>query len=623
MSRIFSFFFVLLMLMSPGRVAAEVEYVELQSRFTKLHETFTVKDNLAVERISEIEIKALTDEAAQRLKRKSFSHSTSIEKFKVLEAYTLKADGRRIEVPKNNFQVTVNKGNNGNQAIFSDRTSVTIVFPDLEKGDSIYMKVKKSETEPMFPGNFSISGYFWSQMAYDDVSVTFDLPESIAFKSQFRKMAKEQEIKNGRKIIRLHYRNSKPIKINREDFGVWDASQEAGYALSTFMNYQSIAKAYAARALPKAVPNKRVRSLAGKIIGNEKVKRKQARRIYDWVATNISYAGNCIGVGAVVPHDTDFILENRMGDCKDHATLLEALYSAAGIQSTQALINAGSSYRLPDVPTVSAVNHVINYIPEWDQFVDSTASAMPFDRIPQGISDKPVILIQNYVAGKRTPANQPGDDFQEIRSAMKIQSDGSVTGNIHLQLKGQPAIEARRGWRHATQQQEDEWLKRIFSSQNHIGSAAITKDDPTPLRSDYSYSVEFERPDFIRPKGTGAFYAAPLLNASLSLYTMVNYPREEIEGYKVRCSNGRSVERLSYELPDGMKILAKPDDLEIAENHIRFKATYMLDKNRLEVFREIIDETPGNTCSADLINRQRKTLMKITENLQSQVIYQH
>ena len=107
------------------------------------------------------------------------------------------------------------------------------------------------------------------------------------------------------------------------------------------------------------------------------------------------------------------------------------------------------------------------------------------------------------------------------------------------------------------------------------------------------------------------------------LYDGFNSREVIIEGYDVVCGNGTSIERLIYEFPDGMKILAKPDNFEIRENHIHFKATYELNKNGLKVIREVNDKTPGNTCSAELINLQRETLMKISENLKVQVIYQH
>lgn len=603
--------------------ANDKEYVELQSRFTRYYVNYVVNNDFTVEKISEFEIMALSKKSAENLKERQFSHSTSIEKFEILEAYTIKADGTRIDVPKGNYQITVNKGNDDTGAIFSDRTQVTIVFPDLEKNDSVYMKLKNIETEPMFANNFSTSQYFWSQVAYDDVRIGFDLPKGVIFKHKVRGMKEEIIIKNGRKLINLSYKNMRPVKIKRNDFSVWDESKEVGYALSTFMDYESIARAYASRALPKSIPTDRIKNLVKKIISNEKDKKQRARLLYDWVSTNISYAGNCIGVGAVVPHDTNFILDNRMGDCKDHATLLEAFYRTVGIKSTQALINSGSSYTLPEIPLVTSVNHVINYIPEWDKFIDSTNPAMPFDRLAFSLSDKPVLLVANFKSGQKTPPTQIGDNHQEVKSTMKIQSDGSVVGDIYLSLKGQPAIEARGSWRHVTQEQEEQWLERIFSSKNKIGSATLMKDDPTPLLPEFNYSFKFNRPEFILAKGTGGFYIDPLVRTPLSVYEFLHYPKEEIEGYDVTCGSGYSVERLVYEFPESMRILAKPEDFEISENNIYFKATYELEDNKLNVVREINDKTPGNVCSSESMNKQRQTLMKISDNMKSQVIYQH
>jgi hypothetical protein len=603
--------------------ASDIEYVELESRSTKVYIDYVVNDDFTVERISEFQIKVLSEKAAKNFKKKRFSHSTSIEKFEVLEAYTIKADGSRIDVPKDNYQVTVNKGNGDNGPVFSDRTTVTIVFPELEKNDSIYMKVKNFETEPMFPKNFSASRYFWSQRAYDDVKICFDLPQNLIFKHQVRGMTEKTKIENGRKLIELAYKSEKPVKVKRDNFSVWDKSKEAGYALSTFMDYESIARAYGERALPKSVATDRVKKLVKKIIGDETDKKQQARLLYDWVATNISYAGNCIGVGAVVPHDTDFILDNRMGDCKDHATLLEAFYNVVGIESTQALINSGNRYSLPEIPMVSSVNHVINYIPEWNKFVDATNPSMPFDRLALRLSDKPVILADQFEPGKKTPATQIGDNRQEVVSTMKIQPDGSVVGDIHVKMKGQSAIDMRAMLRHATQEQVDQWIEKTFSSQNKIGSASMKKDDPIPLLSEFNYSIEFNKPEFILPKGAGGFYVGPLIDTSMSLYYFLDHAREEIKGYSIACHNGYSIERLVYEFPENMNILAKPDNFEISENHIHYKDTYELEGNKLKVVREIDDKTPGNVCSAEAINQQRLTLMKISENIQAQVIYKH
>jgi hypothetical protein len=328
-------------------------------------------------------------------------------------------------------------------------------------------------------------------------------------------------------------------------------------------------------------------------------------------------------VGAVVPHDTDFILDNKMGDCKDHATLLQALYTVVGIESVQALVNSGSRYTLPNIPMVSSVNHVMTYLPQWDKFVDSTSDNMPFDLLSFSVSDKPVLLVENYQDKMKTPPSQPGINRQEVNSILKVQSDGSVTGTLEVRLKGIPAARTRSSWRHLSEKREKEWIEDIFSSQNKIGSGTMKKDDPVPLLSEFNYTFEFNKPELLLSKGAGGLYIAPVMSTPAGIYSYINYSNQEINGHDMTCDNGYSQESLSYEFPKGMKIFAKPDNFEINENYIEFKATYELEDNKLRVAREFTDKTPGNVCSAELINAQRQTLMKITENLNSQVVYQH
>lgn len=623
MEKYMKYLFISLLFISTLLQAEEKEYVELHSKTTKMKVEYKLNDDFTVQRIREVETQALTEKMAKRMKKLRLSHSTSIEKLDVLEAYTRKANGKKIIVPKDNYQVTINKGKGSAAAIFSDRTSVTIVFPDLEKNDSIYYRVKRTETQSMFPGHFSASAYYYSQSAHDDVKVRFDLPEGLKFKYEVRKMKESSSIQNGRHIIELSYQSKKPIKSNRKDFSVWDESKEAGYAISTFPDYKSIAQAYADRALPKTVPTSRIKKLAKEILDGEDDKREQARKLYEWVATNISYAGNCIGVGAVVPHETDFILDNRMGDCKDHATLLEALYRSVGIESTQALINSSSVYQLPNIPLVTSVNHVISYLPEWDQYIDSTNPSMPFDRLAYVLQDKPVILVDGETPIKRTPPMKPEDTYHKLISTVKIQPDGSVKGKAQITLKGQPAVDSRNGWRNITEKREKEWLENTFSSRNKTGFATMTKDDPKPMLAEFNYGFEFTRPEFIPAKGTGGFYVGPLVPAPMGVYAYLNYSKDEIKGYDVSCGNGSAFEKLIYEFPEKMKILAKPEDFKIEENHFKYSASYVLKGNKLTVIREIKDKTPANICSADMINKQRQTLVKITDTLQSQVIYQH
>lgn len=163
----------------------------------------------------------------------------------------------------------------------------------------------------------------------------------------------------------------------------------------------------------------------------------------------------------------------------------------------------------------------------------------------------------------------------------------------------------------------------MFSSQAKIGSGSIKKDDPKPLLSEFSYSFEFNRPEFILSEGAGGFYVVPIAYSPFPVYSFLDYSNEEIQGHDIACDNGYSFERLEYEFPENIRILATPDDFSIAENYLTYKASYNLEGNRLSVMREVKDETPGNVCKPALINAQRETIIKIAKNLKSQVVYQY
>lgn len=600
-----------------------VEYTELHTITDSLHIDYVVNEDFSVVTTSSVAIRALNERAARNLKTQRFSHSTSIEKMEILEAYTQKKSGEKIPVSLDSYQININKGNEGGGPAFSDRTSVTIIFPDVAPHDTIVYRIRETETEPMFPGYFALYQSFYDQYAYEDVQITLNTPENMRYRLQVREMTEKTELDQGRKIVRMSYSHPKPVKSEREDFSVWSFEDAPGFAASSFDSYEAIAKSYGQRATPKAKPTQRIVELAESIVGKKEDPKKKAQLLYEWVAREITYAGNCIGVGAVVPRDTDFVLDHKMGDCKDHATLLQALLQAQDIESTQALINTGSIYRLPEVPMVSSVNHVINYFPQWDQFVDATDDSMPFDTLGFNHADKPVLLVDGYRKDMRTPKTQPEENSARISTEISLGKDGAASGKVDVDLKGQSAISGRANWRHVTAQQEADYLEEQFSTQNTKGFGKMIKDDPEPLRSTYKYSLEFKRPEFILAKGAGAFGIYPPSSVETAIYHYLDYGNEEMGNYEVACGNGSVAEDYRFQFPEGIRVLAIPDDFEIHDHHIHYQARYKLEGQTLSVTRSFSDASPGNICSTALINQQRQVLKQISENMEMQVVYQH
>lgn len=610
----------LLQLLS-GIHAATAAQPDLQVHFGYYHASFVVDAEGTATETHAWSKTILKESALDASKRASASYSTSAQQLDVVAAYTVKADGRRIDVPKDNYQLEVSRGKGADSPVYSDWSTLTVVFPDVAVGDSVAFSYRIRHTEAMFPGQFSSAQLFYKHVAYDDIRVVFDYPETMPARHEVRGMSETLTQQGGRKIVEWRWANPSPVKSERRDYSVFDAEKEVGYAFSTFPDHAAIAAAYGVRALPKARPTERVAALAAGIVAGKSGKREKARALYEWVAGNITYAGNCIGIGAVVPRDLNFVLDNKMGDCKDHATLLQAMLEAVGIKSTQALVNAGTAYRLQRIPVAFSVNHVINYLPEFDLFVDSTSDSTPFGMLPFSVQGKPVLLVDGHRDGLKTPVTPWSRNRQQINSTLKVAADGSLSGRVEVVQAGRDAVQSREWARKLDKDVEDDLIKNIFRNQGVIGSGSFSKDDPAALVDNYRYGASFTAEKFVKPQGAGSFYIVPPLNLAGNILQVGQGGVEAEAEVDVSCTGMTLVEDYVIELPKTMKILSIPQNLKAANEWAAYQASYRRKGNTLVVHRQLEDRTPGNVCPPAMMQSMKKLAEQIVDNAKEQVLY--
>jgi len=608
---------------TPIVFAAPGDPVDLSKRFVRYYTTYLLNaDGSAVE-TQETAIKILKQKAVENTKQGSVTYSTSVQRAEVLEAYTLKPDGRRLDAPKSNYQMDINKGRDADAPAFSDRTTLTVIFPDVAVDDVVVFKYRLTETEPMFQGHFSDVERFSRERAYDDVKIHVEAPSSLWMQHAVTDFTETvNEARDGRKVLEWTWKNPNPVQGRRKDWSAYDPDKEPGFAISTFRNYGEIAEAYGQRARPKAVATERVRKLADEITKDAKTPKEQARALYEWVATNIDYAGNCVGTGAVVPRDQAFVLDNKMGDCKDHATLLQALLSARGIASTQALVNSGSTYQLPKVPVLSMVNHVILYVPSLDLYLDSTSATTPFGMTPMGDADKPVLLVDGYKEGVRTPPILAEANRLHARTEVTVKPDGAVAGTVNVVTAGTYAVSGRDRLRHVSEQEREKILDRLYKRNNKTGYGRIVSDDPKPLLDSFKYRVQFETEEFTQMPGPGAFTINPLFYTEGTIGMVAQQTEEESEATETACIGGALAEEYVYKLPKGMKVLAVPKGVTIKSGVATYKSSYELKGNVLTVKRELIDKTNRNVCPVAVQREFASFARKIAADLKSQIVYQ-
>lgn len=598
--------------------AAEDKPVQIERDYT----AYTVNADGTYVESHETAIKVRKESALEMAKDASVGYSTSIQKAEVVAAYTLKPDGRRINAPPGNFQVNEQAGQHGDSPVYSDQSTLTVVFPELAVGDTTVFAYRLIAAKPMFDGQFSIIQSFSPALYYGDVKVTIDAPETLVARHQGWQMKQVGPVvKGGRRIVEWAWQNRSPVDPETLRDGVYKVERYPGYAFSTFADYAQISGAYGAKANAKAVPSDRIRKLAEEISGDAAQPRETAKRLYEWVARNITYAGNCIGLGAVVPRDLDTVLDNKMGDCKDHATLLQALLKAKGIDSTQALINAGQVYELPAIPVASMVNHVINYIPSLDLYLDSTAATAPFGSLPSGAAGKRTLLVDGYRDDSATPTAESGRDWQKMRTTVRIQPDGAVKATMSVELGGRLAMAARDQFRDMPASDVDKLVKRYFQQGAMRATGKLRFDDPNPLLEHFKLEADYEVERMLPVPGGMQVQPWFMSLAPIQAIVSRNLPTDDVPAGDGACSGIKSEEEYVFEFPASLRIAAMPTDLSVQGSHLTYTATYRREGAGLRIERVLDDRTPGPICTADYNTEYAALMRKIMPDLRSQIVY--
>jgi len=622
--------FLVLSLLSLPILAEDKEITNPHGKVAHAYSTRTVNPDGSNSDFQDYAFTVLTEEGIDDLKQQTIAYSTSAEKLEVVEAYTKKANGKRIDVPKSNFQLEVNSGKDGKTPAFSDRTTLTLVFPDVAVGDTIRYSYKLTQTEPLFPGQFSEIQIYPKSRIFEDVRVKIDIPENMQARYEIAEMKeKKVEQKNGRKIFEWTYQNKKPIESKENGATIYRFGRDPGYMFSTFPSYAAIAEAYGAQAKPKAQVTGRIQKLADDITKGKTAPYEQAKALYEWVSKNISYAGNCIGVGAVVPRDTGFVLDNHMGDCKDHATLLEALLAAKKIASTQALINTHKLYDLPKIPVVSTVNHVINYIPSLNIFADATAEGTPFGLLPDVETGKPVLLVDGYQEGLKTPAVTHEERRQAVKAKITIGEDGSAKGDVEWISEGRNALFANspravEKWNEFKKDKKkvEEYSKDMVTKYGFEGGKiAMDMEQPSKSPGTAKRKISFDVKGFIRVGTAGAFQINPIFSSS-SIFSVVKSAKADDDTpYDFSCAGVHFMEEYVYEFPKNIKILAAPENFSANNELVSYQAEYVLSGNKLTAKRKYDDLTPGPVCEPKIAKAYKEVAEKAMPNLESQVVY--
>ena len=564
---------------------------------------------------AELQRKAHDEQAARNGGRIDLTYAASMEKLEIVEAETIKADGRRIAVAADRF-IDIAPAISREVALYTDHRTRSIVFPDLEAGDTVRYVYRLTRFDRTWPGQ-SWHRYLRKAVRVGLFEWIVERPKDMALFVEHHDVDYREETE-GDKV--RHVFSWKNEKIVADEAGsTWIGNWGPRFVISTFRSYSDVGDYYAEVHRGAAAVTPEVAQLAEKITASTADRRTQARLLFEWVTMNVRYVGVAVGSGKVTPTLAAATIVNRHGDCKASVALLSALLAAKGIASEPALISTGiARYELP-ATAVADFDHVMLHLPEFDLYVEPTAQYAAFGVLPWGHYDKPVL---HAVAGNshtaRVPRLRVEDNVAEASTMVTVWTDGRVTGTTRESAAGAMATDLKRvsladssPAKAAAQLRllgmpgTGKWTKRAVEA----GAAKAEVVGELKL----SDEVDLAAGEALSPPPGLRFLARP----GIFLLGVHDTPRL----HPFPCYAGRQIETIEVILPAGLQPTRLPADRNWTTSIAEYHSSYSLRGGTLVVRREFVARPQGQVCTPAQSRELVGFLSNIRRDYRSVVVF--
>ena len=372
----------------------------------------------------------------------------------------------------------------------------------------------------------------------------------------------------------------------------------------TFASWQDVSRWATGIYDAKVVINDEIAAKARELTADAKTELDKIKAIGKFVQ-NLQYISIDIGVAygnGYKPRASDTVFSRGYGDCKDKATLMRAMLQALKIESYPVVIYAGDpNFVRKEWASPRQFNHCIIAV---SVSPDTTAPTvieneklgrlLVFDATDDmtPVGDLPETLQGSYglvMAGDdgdllEMPLTGVEDNVMVRTVAVKLAGDGSISGSIAEQTKGQSSRYERSLFRSLS---ASEYQKSIESWLSRGATAAKLEDismQDDHDNAEFDLRVQFSAPSYGQlMQGRLLIFKPAIVNRSTSIY-LTDKERET----PVRMDSTAFEESAVFELPSGFSVDEMPDPLNLKTSFGEYETSYKVEEGKLVFSRKMI-----------------------------------
>ena len=488
------------------KLAPTADYSNEASVIQQQRTSFTFQNEGSGDEVQYASVRIQSAQAVQAFGQLVFTYFANTDKMSVDFVRVHKPDGRVVTAGADAVQ-DLSSPVERVAPMYTDIRQVHITVPDLNVGDTLEYQFHTVTVHPVVPGEFFTAWSYSKQIITLDETFQANVPRSreLHIKTSNGIAAPAIQDQGDRRIYTWHSSftkrpdDSDDDKKKKKD----DEPKFPDVQISTFANWQQLGQWYAGLQAPRAAISPAVRAKADELVKGLSTPSDKANAIYNYVSKNIRYVSLSFGVGRYQPHSADDVLSNQYGDCKDKATLLEALLAAENIQSYPVLINSQRKID-PDVPSPIQFDHVINIVvlDSQSHWADTTPGVAPFGFLMSTLRDKQALAMPpaTPAALQKTPVDPPFTPVTDFSVDGQVDSFGHLTGKLSVSDNGEFAVIMRTALRIVPQNQWHTMAERLvqeFLSNSDAKTTDWHFSNDENLNQPLSFVAQFSAPNFV------------------------------------------------------------------------------------------------------------------------------
>lgn len=468
--------------------------------------SFQFENDGSDDEIQYAKIRIQSPQALQAWGQLVFTYSAASDKISVDFVRVHKPDGRVVTAGPDAVQ-DLSSPVERVAPMYTDIRQTHITVPDLNVGDTLEYQIHSVTAEPLVPGQFFTAWNASKQVITLDETLEVSLPRARQLHVKTSNGIAPPEIRDqsDRRLYTWHSSFTKRPDDAADDNKKTKQPEHKfpDVQISTFDNWEQLGQWYLSLQKPRASVSDAVRAKASDLVQGLSTPSDKANAIYDYVSKNIRYVSLSFGLGRYQPHSAADVLSNQYGDCKDKATLFEALLAAQGIESYPVLINSQSKID-PDMPSPVQFDHVINIVvlngkKDW---ADTTPGVAPFGFLVSPLRDKQALAIPPAAppALERTPTDPPFTPRTTVSVDGQVDSFGRLEGSLTISDDGEAALIIRNALRLIPQ---NDWPRMADGLvQAFLGNNAAKCTNPRFANADklgqpVTFAAQFSEPNFL------------------------------------------------------------------------------------------------------------------------------